>query len=236
MPFQSALFFESVEEIYGRVFRDLRPSLSLPKIEVRFCRFTSATSRIRYAGGVLGVQISDLLESAPSPVQESLAYILLSKLFRQRVPAPMMSQYRLYLRRPDMQNRIDSVRKERGAKRLMSSSGSHYDLETLFDRVNAQYFGGSIPRPRLGWSKMRSRTILGHYDPAHHAIVLSSILDQSSVPEFLVEYVLFHEALHIKHPTDGSGARRRIHTSAFRAEEKTFPRYAEVRQAMKSLR
>jgi hypothetical protein len=235
---QSTLFFESVEEIYGRVFRALRPNLPLPEIEVRFRPFTTASSRIRFRNGELKVGISDLLEKAPAPVQEALAYVLLSKLFRQNVPVRAMNQYRQYLRRPEMQATIDATRRERGTKRFIGTSGNVHNLDQLFDEVNQKYFGGSIPRPRLSWSPTASRTILGHYDSAHHAIVLSRVLDHPEVPAWLVEYVMFHEVLHIKHPTEnakGPQARRRVHTRAFREEEKTFPRFPEVKEALRRL-
>lgn len=238
MTLQSALFFESVDQIYERVFRTLRPSLPPPAIDLRFQKFTSATSRIRFSEGVLRVRITDLLESAPSPVQESLAYILLSKLFRQRVPPKMLNHYRMYLRRPEIQETIHSTRRERGSKRVDEAEGSHFDLEKIFAETNDKYFGGSISKPQIGWSRTASRTILGHYDSAHHAIVLSKLLDRASVPAWVVEYVMFHEMLHIKHPTEvcaGATGRRRVHSKAFREEEKTYPRFQEVREALRKL-
>jgi hypothetical protein len=238
MTLQSALFFESVEQIYARVFRVLRPSLPEPAIDFRFQKFTSATSRIRFREGVLRVRVSDLLQSAPSPVQESLAYILLSKLFRQRVPERMLNQYRMYLRRPEMQETIHATRRERGAKRVDRAEGSHFDLERVFAETNDKFFGGTIPKPQLGWSRTPSRSILGHYDAAHHAIVLSKLLDRPNVPAWVVEYVMFHEILHIKHPTGvcaGATGRRLVHSRTFRAEEKTYPRFAEVKEALRKL-
>lgn len=238
MTLQSALFFESVEQIYERVFRTLRPSLPLPTIDLRFQKFTSASSRIRFSEGVLRVRISDLLETAPSPVQESLAYILLSKLFRQRVPPKMLNHYRMYLRRPEIQETIHSTRRERGSKRVAEPEGSFFDLEKIFAETNDKFFGGAIPKPRLGWSRTPSRSILGHYDSAHHAIVLSKLLDRSHVPAWVVEYVMFHEMLHIKHPTEickGATGRRLVHSKAFRQEEKTYPRYSEVKEALRKL-
>jgi hypothetical protein len=235
MAFESAILFESVERIYERVFQELRPALAAPRVEIQFRRFTSVSSRVRFSGGVLEVRISDLLEHAPAPVQESLAYILLSKLFRQAVPARMLNQYKLYLRRPEMQRRIDDTRRERGAKRVTAPEGRRHNLKDVFDRMNARYFGGALDRPLLGWSRVPSRRVLGHYDAAHRSIVLSPILDRPGVPDFLVDYVMFHEMLHIKHPVETRGARRRIHPRSFRDEEKTFERFAEVKAALRAL-
>ena len=69
MLVQSSIVFESMEEIYERVFRELRPSLAIPSISVRFHCFTNLTSNIRLVQGQLRVKVSDLLENAPLAVQ-----------------------------------------------------------------------------------------------------------------------------------------------------------------------
>src|SRR5688572_30288067 len=81
---ESALLFESPVELYRRVFRALRPRTALPEIQVEFRRFANANSSIRLAGGKLTVRIADILEGAPAPVAEALAFILVSKLFRRK--------------------------------------------------------------------------------------------------------------------------------------------------------
>lgn len=233
MLVQSVILFESMEEIYERVFRDLRPTLAIPGISVRYYRFTNLTSNIRLIQGQLRVKISDLLESAPAPVQESLAYILLSKLFRQQPPKPMIETYRLYLSRQEVRGQLNTVRRERGKKLLAPAAGHHFDLDDLFTRINDRYFNGLIEKPKLGWSMQRSRTILGHYDASHHAIAISRILDQLTMPLFVVEYVLYHEILHIKHPVEHKGPQRRIHTGSFKREEKLFAQFAEAKSYLK---
>ena len=62
MQVESALFFETPEELYARVFRTLKPRTPLPQITVRFRRYANANARIRLNAGQLLVDISDLLE------------------------------------------------------------------------------------------------------------------------------------------------------------------------------
>ena len=85
----------------------------------------------------------------------------------------------------------------------------------------------------MGWSPKRSRTSLGHYDPAHHSITISRLLDSLQVPRCVVEYLVFHEMLHIKYPTERRGPRRIVHSRNFRAEEKRFPQYEQARLGLK---
>src|SRR5262249_30900907 len=93
---ESALFFETPAEIYARVFRELKPRTPLPSIEIQFFGFANANCFIRFVDGRMHVRISDLLEGAPAPVMEALAYILLGKLFRKPVSRAHLHRYRLY--------------------------------------------------------------------------------------------------------------------------------------------
>ena len=75
-----------------------------------------------------------------------------------------------------------------------------------------------------------ARSILGHHDAAHDTITISKLLDSPDVPEWFVEYILFHEMLHIKHPARLINGRRYYHTAAFRAEEQRYPGYAQAQE------
>ncbi len=233
MQVQTALFFETVEEIYARIFRVLKPRTALPRISVRFRKYANANSRVRLADGNLTVDISDLLEDAPAPIQEALALILLSKLFRRVPDQAAVLCYRRYLHRPDIRHLLHSVKQTRGRKAIRPPQGDVYDLGKLFENLNAHYFGGSMPQPQLGWSRKDSRTTLGHYDPSHHSIVLTKLLDSEAAPELAVKYVLFHEMLHLRYPAEYRGNRRCVHTKEFKQAEKQFERFEQAKRELR---
>ena len=233
---QSSLFFETPQEIYARVFRLLKPRTPLPELLVEFCRFANADSFIRLEQGRLHVRISDLLEGAPAPVTEALAFILLGKLYRKAVPRIYAHRYRLYLNRRDIRRQAHLVRQIRGRKFVSGPQGATHNLEEVFERLNRQFFDGLLGRPRLGWSRRPSRSMLGHFDPSHNAIIISSIFDGAgAVPALALEYVMFHEMLHLRYPVDHSGSRRRVHTREFREAEKKFPNLKEAKEILKKL-
>lgn len=223
------------EAIYARVFREMKPRTPVPEIRVQFRRYANANAQIRLHGGVLLVRIADTLAAAPWDVQEALAEILLSKLFRRPVPTNMNDRYRRYLNRGEVRKTLDQVRSVRGRKRVEDPRGTHHDLLQIFDQLNFQYFFGLMARPTLGWSRQASRTLLGHYDSTHNTIVLSRILDRAEVPKLAVEYVMYHEMLHVRHPVEHKGARRCVHTRAFKDEEKLFTNFREAKLLLRRL-
>ncbi len=232
---QSSLFFESPEEIYARVFRELKPRTVAPEMRVEFCRFANADSLISLKDGRLAVRISDLLAGAPAPVLEALAHILLGKLYRKPTAAIYAHRYRLYLNRRDVRRQAHLVKQIRGRKFVSGPKGEHFDLEEIFERLNSEYFDGLLGRPQLGWSRVASRGMLGHFDPSHNAIIISRIFDRKTVPPLALEYVMYHEMLHLRFPVDHSGARRRVHTREFREAEKKFPPWKEAKELLKRL-
>lgn len=232
---ESALLFESPAEIFRRVFRAVRPRTALPSLTVEFRRFANANSFIQLDAGELKIRISDALESAPAPVLEALGFILICKLYRKPVPAERRDCYNLYLNRQDVRRNLHLLRQSRGRKHLSGPAGKHYQLDEVFAAVNTRFFNGMMAQPSLGWSRRVSRTILGHFDPSHNAIILSRLLDRADVPRLAVEFVMYHEMLHIRFPIEAKGTRRRFHPKAFRDAEKQFPEYKEAKAMLDRL-
>jgi len=208
--------------------RRLQPGLSA--IEVKFYPYAGLHHTIRVRAGRVFVRISDLFRSAPPEVIRALAYLLVARLLSRKAPRDHERVYRSYAFSPEVLRASDLVRKRRGRKVVSTSAGRIYDLERMFTRLNRRYFEGEIERPVLTWSQRPARSILGHHDAAHNTITISKTLDSADVPEWFVEYILFHEMLHIKHPARIINSRRYYHTAAFRSEERSYPRYEQAQQ------
>jgi predicted metal-dependent hydrolase len=125
-----------------------------------------------------------------------------------------------------MQSAAAANRRAKGRKIISSARGDVYDLKEIFDEINKKYFRGAIEKPVLSWSARKTFRILGHHDAAHQTIIVSKSLDDRTVPRFIVEFVVFHEMLHIFHPTTHRNGRRYNHTPQFRRDEKKFERFS----------
>ena len=222
-------------EIFHETYRELRPRAPMPAMQVRFYPFANINNTIRLRQGELKIRLSDLLEGAPEPVLEAIAHILLSKLYRKEIEPQQASRYRRYTNSRELTDKAHLVRQLRGRKNLHGTQGAVYDLEEIFEDLNRRFFFGLMGRPQLTWSNVLSRRRLGHYDPAHNAIVISKVFDHPRVPRYAVEYLLYHEMLHLKHPVKLRGSRRCVHGREFQAEEKLFPQLDQALQFLKQL-
>ncbi|MEH1970588.1 M48 family peptidase [Nostoc sp.] len=113
--------------------------------------------------------------------------------------------------------------------------GKFYNLDELFDKVNHEYFAASLVKPRLAWSRINTYRKLGHYESARDKIVMSLTLDNAKVPEFVVEFVLYHELLHKYHGTKWVQGKRMVHTKEFRVSESQFKSYNEASRWLEKL-
>ncbi len=223
--------------MFERVFRALKPRTEPPEFSVQFYPYAGLNSTIRMEAGHrrVRVRMSDMLDEAPAHVQEALAVILISKLYRKRSPERAENDYRDWSTSPAIRQLAKETRRTRGRKQMAHPRGQVHDLDALFAELNARFFAAELRKPALGWSRGESRQMLGHYDSAHDAIVISRVFDQPNVPRYLLEYVLYHEMLHVKYPTEMRRQRRCVHTPAFKAEERLFPRYEEANRVLKNL-
>jgi hypothetical protein len=199
-----------------------------PSIETRFYPYVGLSSTIRVRQGRVYARVSDLLRTAPQEVLYSLACILLAKLYRRKLSREQERPYREHAADPSVVSAAESSRKCRGFKITTSARGTAFDLDKLFDSINARYFDSQLTKPVLSWGQRETRRVLGHHDHVHGAIILSPSLDRDSVPRFVVEYVLYHEMLHIKHKATVVRNRTIYHSRSFRADERRFERFREA--------
>jgi predicted metal-dependent hydrolase len=226
---------DGILNIFQDTYRDLRPRAPIPDLTIEFFAFANINNTIRLRKRRLLVRLSDLLEGAPELVLRAIAHILLAKMYRRPIEREHSTRYRRYITGHAISQKAHLVRQMRGRKRIETAQGHIYDLEAVFDRLNGRFFHGLLARPQLTWSRDCSRNRLGHYDPAHNAIVVSRVFDQPHVPRCAVEYIVYHEMLHLKHPVKLRGSRRCVHSAEFLEEEKLFPNLERAKAFMRAV-
>lgn len=226
---------DGILTIFEECFRELRPGTESPPFSIEFFAFANINNTIRLREGRLLVRLSDLLEGAPEPVLRAIAHILLAKIYRKPIERTHAVRYRRYVHSHDIRSKAHLVRQARGRKQIGPARGRVYDLDRIFEELNLRHFGGMMARPRMSWSKGRARNLLGHYDPAHNAIVVSRIFDHPSVPRYAVDYIVYHEMLHLRHPVKLNGSRRCVHSAEFRAEETLFPQLEAAQRFLRRM-
>jgi len=220
-----------MQRMYTRIGCDARP----PHFQVEFYPYSSLVLTIRRRQESVYVRFSDLLQRAPFEVLEGAAALILSRMYRRKAPRALVQQYLEYARSDRVRGQINRMRSRRVRRVPTLAQGRHHDLAALFEQLNQQYFSGELQRPHIGWSTRSWRRQFGCYDPGPNQIVLNRRMDRPGIPQLVVEYVLYHEMLHVKHPTRRSGCSLLSHSPEFRAEEKRFAQFTIARKFLDHL-
>ncbi len=214
-----------IARYYEQAFRHYDKSRKVPPVSVEIYPYSGINHTIRLRSGRAFVRISDICVDMDLEGQRALAFILVAKLYRRQAASVHQEAYNACLNSSHIQRRAIKTKSVRGRKTPLLTDGDIYDLDEVFDDVNIKYFNKSIKKPQLTWSTRKTYRVLGHHDATQDKIVISRSLDTPETPRFIVEYVMFHEMLHVAHPTVHVNGRRYNHTPAFRRDERRFPKY-----------
>ena len=115
------------------------------------------------------------------------------------------------------------------------STGKHHDLKKSFNRVNQYLFSDKLIKPHLVWNNRLTRRKFGHYQEDTNTVMVSISLDHPRVPEYVIDYVMYHELLHQKLGARLRHNRRYTHTPEFKKKELDFPRIKEAQKFLNKL-
>ena len=231
-----AATFPGGDRIFHRIFTRLGCQGRPPHFVVELYPYANLAHTMRLRQETAHVRLSDILRDAPVPVIEAAAAILLAQMYRRRLPAELRDLYRQFSLAHSTRRRIARVRRKRARRIEHSPRGVAHDLEPMFAALNLEYFDGNLRRPRLGWSARPWRSQYGCFDPSLDQIVMNNRLDRPNVPSYAVEFILYHEMLHVKHPLRAAACGLQAHSAEFRAEEKRFKHYERARKFLEHVR
>src|SRR5262249_16536502 len=137
--------------VFQRMFTRLGCEGRPPRFRVEFYPYSSLVLTLRRREETVYVRFSDLLRRAPLPVVEAAAALLLSRVYRRKASRALTAPYLEYSRSNRTRARIKRMRSHR-VRPLAGPLGRHFDLEKLFDGLNAKYFSGNLSRPHISWS------------------------------------------------------------------------------------
>ncbi len=202
------------------------------EIHAGFYPYVGLTHTIRRRGAVWVIRLSDHCRTAPRDVLESIVWLLACKITRRRAPAEAVRTYQEYRNSEHVREAVNARRRSRGRKIIGGAEGKHHSLLEIFRDLNSRYFGDRIEIRRIGWGPRRGWARLGHYDPIHHTITISPVLDSARVPVTALAFVVYHEMLHAVFD-ESSGENRRHHPPSFRRAERGYEGYGAAQKFLR---
>jgi predicted metal-dependent hydrolase len=132
---------------------------------------------------------------------------------------------------------IAAVRKRRVVS--LTAEGRCIDLKEVLKRVASKYFGGHVD-VHIGWGRAPKRKIrrrrtrtfsraLATYSFDDKTIRVSPVLDAENVPEYVIDWIVYHEVLHHVLPVKKAGDRNLYHSQQFRSLERGFEHFEKAK-------
>ena len=120
--------------------------------------------------------------------------------------------------------------KNRPPRRIrITTLGKYHDLGEIYDSLNRGYFQEELLCP-ITWGTGRARyavrkRTLGSYSRHSNIIRINTILDRKHVPRYFIEFVIYHEMLHVHMDSVRKNGRHLVHSKEFREREQQFRDY-----------
>lgn len=208
---------------FHSLFQQIRIPLKYRKTQPSFhlCHI-SPLYQIQVKNSVMVFQIQESFLSATRPVYLAILQTAYGK--NQRDSKKIIRNYTRTTTYRHLREKLEYLQIPRGTY----AAGNAVDLEKVFRRVNKSYFQGSVPQPHLVWSIRPTYRKFGHYAFDTDTVMVSKSLDSSQVPEFVLDYIMYHEILHKRMGTIQKNGQNYAHTPEYKTRDKEFPFWSEA--------
>ncbi|NGX63810.1 MAG: hypothetical protein KR126chlam6_01224 [Candidatus Anoxychlamydiales bacterium] len=173
----------------------------------------------------LQISLHKLFVEASDEIQEAVISYCLK---RDENAHKMIKIYaNKYFEKADYTHRLD-VKK-------LKSKGEYFDLKQILDNLNLIYFKGELnlnitwfKKPK--YKKFRHLTF-GSFDKNLNLVRINNMLDNSNIPFYFINFIVYHEMLHyVCRESIGDDGRRKIHTTSFKKKEREFAYFKEAQE------
>jgi hypothetical protein len=208
-----------VQQAYFELFKDDSSGIDF---SVKYSgKFTDYNANVRYSSDrrQMAFSLSRKWEEVSEEIQIGLIQSLMFKVIKDKKPVGMTTNielYNIFLKKVH----VAAPKTEKDPLLLES-----------FNRVNLEYFGGSIEAPNLVWGLDTVRK-LGCYTYGNDTISMSTVLRCN---QELLDYVMHHEMLHKKLKFKSTMHRSIHHSREFRELEKQYLNSDELERKLRRL-
>ncbi len=216
-------------------FTDAAAQLGVGPVSAKFHPYTELKHTWTRDGRRVSFKVSDYLRNAPGDVIESLSMYLLCRAYGKSCDNRLCARYVEYSCSRELWEAAKDTYLGRARNLTFDVKGRYRDLRAVFDYVNSFYFAGKAPEPILAWVCESPRRRLGYYFEPLRLLATNRVLDQETVPRYVLEFVMYHELLHHLGAGDGRALRRVHHTKDFNAQERAFSHYEDAESWLRRL-
>ena len=220
------------EAILNQAFSTVGKEYGYDSVSAEIAEFKDFKLKWRRSCGWIEFTVSDYLKNAPQDVIEGIARIIFSRISgsgSKEYPKNMED----WLTNCEFAkaNRPTYLRRSRNL--TGSAKGKCRDLTESYNRLVEQ---GIIPPMEdivFSWTKDPNIRRVGYCSVLMRVIAISSVFDTEAIPEFVLDFIVYHEMLHMMRGFDPLG---KLHDAEFQADESKYPMKTESEEWLRRLK
>jgi predicted metallopeptidase len=179
---------------------------------------------LRMKASKVFISFQDTLHTYPEEFVRALIFVAFSRVTK-KTQNPKYHQFLSIIK----QNRTSRIIPPLSPI-LRDPQGDCYHLELIAQKVLEDYrivFKNYFDTyyVQYKWNNKNTFRKLAYFNPNHHIIVVSPNFDRLEVPQYVLEYLIYHELLHAFLGIVQKKGKRSIHTPEFHRLEKIFMHY-----------
>ena len=214
-----------------RAFQEAGRRFGFSEVEASYHPFKEFKTTWQRTGTKAGFRVTDYLLGADEGVLQDFAGCLFTRI-QQRKREIYTPKVREFLRSERFLRLNQEKYLRRSRNVTLSPLGDHYDLGALLNSLRRKGLVQDGEGTFLTWTDRPNRFRMGYCSVLMKVVAISSALDSSRVPDFVAEYVLYHEMLHLQLGTDSL---RSYHDAEFKRMERRYPRWREAEGWLKKV-
>ncbi len=193
-------------------------------VRAEYSPFKEFKVKWQRSAGWAEFKVSDYLMDAGEDVIQGLAHALFLRIVKGRkdpYPEPMKD----WMTSAEFVAQKQPVYIRRSRNLTRSPAGKHRNLMDSVERLIEQGMVEKEEGMFISWTRSRNLRRVGYCSVLMKVIAISSVFDDPEIPEYVLDYVVYHEMLHLHNGLDPDSPK---HGPEFRAQERLFPRWEEA--------
>ena len=182
--------------------------------------------------GRIIIELTDYLLDAPDQVLRDLCSAIAGWSRGKRFVLP--ESFTRYVMTDDfvVRNRPKYIQRSRSI--TCTQQGRCRDLMDSIERLldSGLVLPSDIENSYISWASNMARYRFGQCNQMFRVISINPILDSEDVPDHVVDFVVYHEILHLR---QDRSKRRRPHNAQFRGWEHQYPGYEKAERFLRNI-
>jgi len=204
-----------IQQSFQRLYSN-KPLNYITKLEYNL-RLNDFNANIKLYKNILSINLNLQWKDIDDEIKIGLIQTLLIKIFKQNVHTPNIDLYHNFIRNIPL---------------LTEKNNINPFLEQSFNRINEQFFQNELEKPNLTWGQASFHK-LAHYNFHNDTVTISTIFQKS--PQYILDFLMYHELLHKQHKFHNHNGRNSFHTSQFRRDENIYPHKQQIEQEINNI-